>query len=602
MPKQLLIGVLCMVLFTSMALGSVDAIRGSDDIGVFQRIAGSVSTARTNPGAMVQSEYPPLAASVFFLAKQAPTGMEFAKTWAWILVLLFAAIWFLCAIFFDSFDALLLPVGAIITLGLMGAEVFFPRYDLLVMLALFFAWKAHKKGYIAVSGASLAVAIALKVAPVLLLPALLVTAPRRHRWRFVVGCIIGGAAATAVPITLMGWDATWSIVRNVLEYHSARGIQIESTWASVVLLVGNLSGRLVPVLFGHGAYELDGAWPSVTLAASILLLAGTILIARLAAIQAAGKAGDGGSAMLATLLLMLVFSPVLSPQYMVWILPLMIVYAMERGWHSVSEDSRGVVLLAVTVLVGACTRWIYPLHYWNSIINPQLPSALIVLFTRNALLVALLCLVMSHAGYFRMLRKDIGRLRWMARLVRPHVLLSGSAALVPLIVLLLWMQHTIQPVFENVSYTTLPNGKAVAAAIPISIPSVTKRIQVDLTMTLSSLSSRRFHLSPDDCLDELTINGRVVGDAAVHFCGVDGRDVDLREYLHSGANSLRFVISDQGGKQGVRMNVIGGGHQTVLSLLLVALFLVEGTALALCLILHEHDLTRKNIWLRLLQG
>src|SRR3989338_547819 len=170
MPKTVLIGVLCMALFAAMTLGSVDAIRGSNDIGVFQKIAESVSSVRAHPGETVQSEYPPLATSLFFVAKQVNIGMEFAAVWAFLLVLLFAVVWCISAFFCDPFDALLLPVGAIITLGLMGAEVFFPRYDLFVLLALFLAWRGHKRGLYALSGASLVVAVALKVVPLLLLP------------------------------------------------------------------------------------------------------------------------------------------------------------------------------------------------------------------------------------------------------------------------------------------------------------------------------------------------------------------------------------------------------------------------------------------------
>jgi hypothetical protein len=177
-------------------------------------------------------------------------------------------------------------------------------------------------------GVTMAAAILFRVWPIVLLPALLLG--RRSRalaWAFG-GLAVGGIAWVA-------WGGVHAPMQ-VLSYRGATGWEIGSAAGVLVWIVGRASVR-----FEAGAWRVGHA------AGWTKLLAATGLIVALAAIWRRARhwhlslEGTPAAAAVAALLF---FSPVLSHQYMAWLLPWAAVAAGE------GDDTTFVLTCAVAVL------------------------------------------------------------------------------------------------------------------------------------------------------------------------------------------------------------------------------------------------------------
>ncbi len=85
-------------------------------------------------------------------------------------------------------------------------------------------------------------------------------------------------------------------------------------------------------------------------------------------------------------------------------------------------------------------------------------------------------------------------------------------------------------------------------------------VDVEFTVHLQALHPWMYRVVADDCLRELTINGKVVegrNNAPLQFCNLEGQVLDLSAYLTGGANTVQARIRDNGGFAIFRMDVAG---------------------------------------------
>jgi len=213
-----------------------------------------------------------------------------------------------------------------------------------------------------VTGALTGLGAALKLWPALLIPAFLAHRPDRR----VAGWSFLGVGVGLALVSLLAGG--WSRLLSPLTWQSDRGLQIESIWATPLMIARAVrpSAWLVDIS-RYQAYEIFGPGVTVLLAVStVATVLGLVVIAALA--LRAFRATDPsplavGLVILATVAIMTVTNKTLSPQYLLWMGGPMagLLVLVGRGTDSERATIRRV---AVRLLVLALlTHLVYPLCY-----------------------------------------------------------------------------------------------------------------------------------------------------------------------------------------------------------------------------------------------
>ncbi|MGW2672849.1 hypothetical protein [Kocuria rhizophila] len=233
----------------------------------------------------------------------------------------------------------------------------------------------------AVGSALLSVATWIKVWPAAAILAMVIAL--RQRVRVVLAGVAVTAAVVAGVLVLGGIEKIADFALN----QGSRGMQLEATFSTpwVWGAVLGIEGFRIADNTAINSTEVYG--PGVETMASLmqpLLLVAVVLSAALL-IRALRRGADRGRLVYAgTLLLtlvLIVFNKVGSPQFMVWLAPVIMVGLLH-------DRVRWRTPALLTLGIAATTFVIYPLFYTPLIhANPVMAA---VLTTRNALLVALL--------------------------------------------------------------------------------------------------------------------------------------------------------------------------------------------------------------------
>ena len=143
----------------------------------------------------------------------------------------------------------------------------------------------------------------------------------------------------------------------MINYHSQRGIQIESTYSAFLLMLDKLGLIHVNVVFNFGSWNLASPLASSLAKLSTYLLALFLVIAYWF-IYGQMKPGKSqftrlGAYSLLVIVITLITSKVFSPQYLIWLIPIIpLVFGPLR-----------YAILVVFVAMGALTYYIFPVHY-----------------------------------------------------------------------------------------------------------------------------------------------------------------------------------------------------------------------------------------------
>ena len=268
----------------------------------------------------------------------------------------------------------ILPAATFALAALLLYPVAVTRYDAVVALtlglAVFFTTLGGR--YLPLAYASLGLGTAAKFVPLL---AVLPLALTRRGVARGCGVFLAVVALFFVPFALLGG-------RGLLQsfaYQAERGLQVESLAASVLMFLHPAES----IVFEHGAFEVRGEGAglatSLTPILTFLLLAITGF-AMWWEFRRRGGLGIGAFPRHAAALILafMLGSRVLSPQYLIWLLPL------------VPLSAGGLVGTMICVLfLAACftTTLVFPIHYAD-LLSFRYPGPEL-LVARNLLLVTL---------------------------------------------------------------------------------------------------------------------------------------------------------------------------------------------------------------------
>lgn len=329
-------------------------------------------------------EYPPLAAGLFLLAGALPGAYEPAFSALMLACLVATALGVLALARALGFDRRrqALAAGAVAVSPLLIGNLVETRYDL--ALAALLAWTlwAAVTGRFRLAWGLLGAATLLKLIPLVLVPVLLVW--HRHR-RTTAAALRGLAASLAVvaigvaPFALLAPGGTWDIA----SYHLERPLQVESTGAAYLMVLHELAGVSLQVTNSFGSQGIPGEAAQIVAAISTALFAGLVAAVAVTLQVLLRRGRPLGDARLfmagcaATLAVTLATGKVLSPQFLVWLLPVGFLVAGRYGAHA----------FAGTVLSMLLTLLYFPHIYFDLVDLESLPIAIVV--ARDAVLVAL---------------------------------------------------------------------------------------------------------------------------------------------------------------------------------------------------------------------
>src|SRR3954452_8708434 len=185
------------------------------------------------------------------------------------------------------------------------------RFDLVPALFVLAAILARDRGRSASWSGLLAIAVGIKAFPLLLYPALL-RGERKLRRIVVAGTI--PLLLCAIGVLVLGDE-----FGSAISYHTNRALQVESLGASPFEVAHVLGSSGIASGVGHGGFELRASGTDASRWISVVIgVAGYLWLA------IAGWRSNVSNLKLCTALLtvLVVFAPVLSPQFLLWILPL----------------------------------------------------------------------------------------------------------------------------------------------------------------------------------------------------------------------------------------------------------------------------------------
>jgi hypothetical protein len=357
---------------------------GITDIPTYRDVYDRISDGQV-PYADFSLEYPPLAAGLFWLAGALPGSYEVAFS-SLMLVCLCATALGVLALGRElglAPQRQALAAGAVAVSPLLLGNMLQTRFDL--ALAALLAWTlwAAAAGRFRLAWGLLATASLLKLIPLALVPVLLIWQRHRAGARAALAGLAACLAVLAVavvPFAVASPSGTWDLV----EYHLDRPLQIESTGSAYLLGLHALADIPITVENSFGSQGLEGTGPAViagiSTAVLVALLCGIAwsLWIGLRRARAPGDARLFVAASAATIVALLVAGKVLSPQFLVWLLPVAFLVAGRYG-AAAFGIAAGAMLLTLAY---------FPDRYWDLVALEPLPIALLVL--RDTALIALL--------------------------------------------------------------------------------------------------------------------------------------------------------------------------------------------------------------------
>jgi hypothetical protein len=360
----------------------VTAPHNDGDVGIYQQWYACCLSHGTFPVTDPRWQYPPGAGLVLWLPGRVPGG--------------YVSDFVLLAIGCDLVVTLVLCARATRNGSMFGAWYWVLGVPLL--------------GGIAVARLDI-VPVALSVAALCL--------PDRRGSR---GVLIGAAAAIKIwPVTLLAGSPPGRLRRDLavsavtaaaicgafagatgsfLAHQANRGVEIEAVPATP-LMIWRLIGWAGRPVYRFGAYQLDGPYSAAVIDACRigLVLAGLAVLCwrlRVASGQGRWRPEFAADAPLAATLLFLVVSPVLSPQYLLWII------GLSAACLATGRTTQGQVAIAVPAVI-VLTLLVFPTEWSGLIAGSVLPT--LVLAARNSLL-----LVITFVSCWRIIRAGSGEL------------------------------------------------------------------------------------------------------------------------------------------------------------------------------------------------
>jgi uncharacterized membrane protein len=274
------------------------------------------------------------------------------------------------------YGALALAAVAPLLLG----SVVLTRFDLWPTALVAWALAALVSGRVRLGHGLLGAGVAVKIWPAVLVPVAFAHVWRTRGRREAFACLgvaAGVVAVVVLPFFALAPGGVWnSVVRQ-----TTRPLQIESLGAALLIAAHHVFGTSVHMVSSHGSQNLGGTAANVVGA-----LQSVAQIAALAAIWIVFALRRRGNeelvlASVASVVAFITLGKVLSPQFLIWLIPLVPLVRTRVAW----------VLFALALV---WTQAYFPQHYWDYALHFASTQSWLVLLRDVVLVVLLVVLAM----------------------------------------------------------------------------------------------------------------------------------------------------------------------------------------------------------------
>jgi hypothetical protein len=260
-------------------------------------------------------------------------------------------------------------------------SVILSRFDLWPAALTAAAVAAFVSGRDRLGHGVLGAAAAVKLYPGVLFPLMLVSVWKREGRSEALRCggIFAGVFALVVaPFFVLSPGGVW----DGLTRQASRPLQIESLGSAFLLAAHHVFGLDIAMKSGSGSQNLDGTLPEV-----LAVVHAVVQLALLVAVWALFARGPASRerfvlAAAAALTAFIALGKVLSPQFLIWLVPLVPLVAGRRGLFASA-------LLATAIVL---TQLWFPFRYWDLALEFDEPASWLVL-VRDLVLVGLLAVL-----------------------------------------------------------------------------------------------------------------------------------------------------------------------------------------------------------------
>jgi uncharacterized membrane protein len=317
------------------------------DVGIYAHYAHEMTSGHW-PYRDFYDVYPPLAQPLFFVVRLLPG--PFATSFKWTMALCgVAALVLLVRAMQASLLRSAVAVGVVAISPLIVGPVFLNTYDLFPTLLTVATVLSFLRGRERTTYVLLALAVAAKVFPLVLLPLVLIESWERGGRDAVRRALLwfGGVLVLVhLPFAVMGPGG----LRFSYWVQLRRGLETESLGGGILLVLNRLGLHSVTLRdTAAGSRDVAGTLPDAIAVVSSLAVVAAVLY--VAWVYLNGRR-DRLVACAAAVAAFVAFNKVLSPQYVVWLVPLV--------------PATGIVASGVFVVVLALTR-----AEWNRFVLPH---------------------------------------------------------------------------------------------------------------------------------------------------------------------------------------------------------------------------------------
>ena len=360
------------------------------DTPVYQRYGNAIADGKV-PYRDFGVEYPPGALPVFALPGLAEPGRNqqvstgFRRSFETLMWLCGAAALAAMAVILRVLRRSAVNVWAALCFAavapLLLGSVILSRFDLWPTALVAVALAALASGRLRLGHALLGLGVAAKLYPVVLVPlgvAFVWKRVGRREALVCLGLVVGFIAALFVPFLILSPDGVWHSLRVQL----TRPLQVESLGSAVLLVGHHVFGLGVTGETSHGSQNLDGNAASWAAIASSVLQAGALIWIWSAFARSRGDAEALVRSTAAALCAFIAFGKVLSPQFLIWLIPIVPLVRGRRG-------------LGASVLLGSAlvlTQLWFPFRYFRLALHFEQGLSWLLL-VRDLTLVALVAVL-----------------------------------------------------------------------------------------------------------------------------------------------------------------------------------------------------------------
>jgi len=360
------------------------------DTPVYQRYGNAIANGKV-PYRDFEVEYPPGALPVFALPGLAEPGRDqevstgFRRTFETLMWLCGAAALIAMAAILRALRRNTLNVwGALcfaaITPLLLGS-VILSRFDLWPAALVAAALAALVSGRLRLGHALLGLGVTAKLFPAVFVPLGVAFVWKRAGRREALTCLalaLGVVAAVFAPFLILSPGGVW----HSLSVQLTRPLQVESLGSALLLVGHHVFGLDVTGDTSHGSQNLAGNGAGVLAVASTVLQAGVLVWIWAAFARGRGDAEALVLSTAAALCAFIAFGKVLSPQFLIWLIPIV---PLVRGRRGLGASALIGVALVLTQI------W-FPFRYFRLALHFEAGLSWLLL-ARDLTLVALVALL-----------------------------------------------------------------------------------------------------------------------------------------------------------------------------------------------------------------